>query len=186
MTMAHTLVHGQVSLHLVAVGGKSIAYLPLLRVRRLMVAASLIVHSRVLRVRHVVTALFEHHLVVHALKVGQVLVLILGLLWSHRVSLHLHDLTLPCAEWVVILHRGSTVVGSGLVLLALWSREVQMMRACLWLVLLYLLNLQSRRLFLCAAEYNHVLWVTCAHLRLWMSMGVLDIVGRHICHLPLH
>ena len=63
------------------------------------------------------TALFEHHLVVHALEVGQVLVL--GLLWSHLVRLNLHHLTLPSAKRVVILNLATTVVATGLVLFSL-------------------------------------------------------------------
>ena len=51
MPMAHTLVHGQISLNLVAIGGQAIAYLPLLLVCRLLMAVTLIAHSSVFHVR---------------------------------------------------------------------------------------------------------------------------------------
>jgi len=84
-----------------------------------MPACSIVAHSTALfHVVQMVTALLEHHFVVHALEVGQVLIRILSLLRPHRIRLHLNNLALSGAK-LVVLNLSRTVGGSRLVLLAL-------------------------------------------------------------------
>lgn len=92
----------------------------------------------VVYVSHMLTALLQHHFIVHALEIGQMLVLVRVILLLHGYTLlsahstaiwllHLHDLTLSTVERAMcVLHGDALAVGGGarLMLLALGPRIV--------------------------------------------------------------
>lgn len=90
----------------------------------------------VVYVSHMMPTLLQHHLIVHALEIGQMLVLVWVILLhgypllcahSSTILLHLHDLTLSTVEGAMsALHGYTLAIGGGarLMLLALGPRIV--------------------------------------------------------------
>ena len=140
----------------------------------------------IIHMSKMVSTLLQHHLIIHALEIGQVLVLVLILLDRHyllgahsAVLLHLHYLTLTAIERAMgVLNGDALAVGRGtrLGLLALGPRIVHMRDDCL-LMMRYLLYLKPMRLIRLriTSEDDHMLGVTCTHFGLRMRMLILDI-----------